>query len=405
MTKRTVWIVLALALVVILAVVMYAPKDSKPAGDINIGVLLGFTGPIETLTPAMADSAELAFKEASDSGKLLGGATIKPIRADSTCVDAAAATTAAERLITADNVVAIYGADCSGVTSATANNVAIPNGVVMVSPSATSPGLSTIEDNGYFFRTVPSDARQGEVLAQIVMDRGINQVAVTYTNNDYGKGLSESFGTAYRALGGKITEVAAHEDGKADYAAEIGVLAAAGGDALVVFGYLDQGGVGMVRAAVDSGAFEQFVFADGMIGGSIVDAIGEPLDGTFGTQPGGDSPETEKFWQYAETIGVDRNGPFRGESYDAAALLVLAMQAAGGADRAGIQANMMAVANAPGEKIGPGELAKGLEILANGGAVNYEGATGVEFNEIGEVFGAYKELEIKDGQFSTVKVH
>ena len=405
MTKRTVWIVLALALVVILAVVMYAPKDSKPAGDINIGVLLGFTGPIETLTPAMADSAELAFKEASDSGKLLGGATIKPIRADSTCVDAAAATTAAERLITADNVVAIYGADCSGVTSATANNVAIPNGVVMVSPSATSPGLSTIEDNGYFFRTVPSDARQGEVLAQIVMARGIGQVAVTYTNNDYGKGLSESFGTAYRALGGNITEVAAHEDGKADYAAEIGVLAAAGGDALVVFGYLDQGGVGMVRAAVDSGAFEQFVFADGMIGGSIIDAIGDPLDGTFGTQPGGDSPETEKFWQYAETIGVDRNGPFRGESYDAAALLVLAMQAAGGADRAGIQANMMAVANAPGEKIGPGELAKGLEILANGGAVNYEGATGVEFNEIGEVFGAYKELEIKDGQFSTVKVH
>ena len=405
MTKRTVWIVLALALVVILAVVMYAPKDSKPAGDINIGVLLGFTGPIETLTPAMADSAELAFKEASDSGKLLGGATIKPIRADSTCVDAAAATTAAERLITADNVVAIYGADCSGVTSATANNVAIPNGVVMVSPSATSPGLSTIEDNGYFFRTVPSDARQGEVLAQIVMARGINQVAVTYTNNDYGKGLSESFGTAYQALGGKITGIAAHEDGKADYAAEIGVLAAAGGDALVVFGYLDQGGVGMVRAAVDSGAFEQFVFADGMIGGSIIDAIGDPLDGTFGTQPGGDSPETEKFWQYAETIGVDRNGPFRGESYDAAALLVLAMQAAGGADRAGIQANMMAVANAPGEKIGPGELAKGLEILANGGAVNYEGATGVEFNEIGEVFGAYKELEIKDGQFSTVKIH
>ena len=81
------------------------------------------------------------------------------------------------------------------------------------------------------------------------------------------------------------------------------------------------------------------------------------------------------------------------------------MQAAGSADRAGIQANMMAVANAPGEKIGPGEIAKGLEILANGGEVNYEGATSVEFNEIGEVFGAYKELEIKDGQFSTVKVH
>ena len=66
--------------------------------NIKIGVILGFTGPIESLTPAMAASAELAFKEASDSGALLGGETIKPIRADSTCVDSAAATTAAATL-------------------------------------------------------------------------------------------------------------------------------------------------------------------------------------------------------------------------------------------------------------------------------------------------------------------
>jgi len=85
----------------------------------------------------MAASAELAFAEASESGKLLGGKTVVGLRADSTCIDAAAASSAAERLITADGVVAIMGADCSGVTTAIANNVAIPNGVVMVSPSAT----------------------------------------------------------------------------------------------------------------------------------------------------------------------------------------------------------------------------------------------------------------------------
>ena len=51
-----------------------------------MGIILGFTGPIETLTPAMAASAELAFKEASDSGSLLGGKKISVERADSTCV-------------------------------------------------------------------------------------------------------------------------------------------------------------------------------------------------------------------------------------------------------------------------------------------------------------------------------
>ena len=168
-------------------------QSDQASGEIKVGVILGFTGPIESLTPTMASSAELAMKEASDSGALLGGATVTSARADSTCVDSAAATSAAERLVTADKVAAIMGADCSGVTTAIANNVAVPNGVTMISPSATSPALTTIEDKGFFFRTAPSDARQGQVLAQVVMDRGIDKVAVTYTNNDYGKGLSDSF--------------------------------------------------------------------------------------------------------------------------------------------------------------------------------------------------------------------
>ena len=77
----------------------------------------------------------MLFKEASDSGSLLGGETITAVRADSTCVDSAAAQSAAEGLI-ADGVAAIMGADCSGVTGAIATNVAVPNGVVMISPSA-----------------------------------------------------------------------------------------------------------------------------------------------------------------------------------------------------------------------------------------------------------------------------
>ena len=78
--------------------------------DIKVGIILGFTGPIESLTPDMASGAELAFKEATDSGELLGGANIIPLRADSTCVDSAAATTAAEDLVS-QGIIAIMGAD------------------------------------------------------------------------------------------------------------------------------------------------------------------------------------------------------------------------------------------------------------------------------------------------------
>ena len=211
--------------------------------DIKMGIILGFTGPIESLTPDMGNSAEMAFKEASNSGQLLGGQRISVIRADSACIDADAAKAAAERLITSDKVAGIMGADCSGVTTAIANNVAVPNGVTMISPSATSPALSTIADNGYFFRTAPSDARQGQVLAEITMERGISNVAVTFTNNDYGKGLSDSYINAYKGLGGKVSAVVPHDEGKADYSAEVATLDASGAGVLAVFGLL-------IRAAV-----------------------------------------------------------------------------------------------------------------------------------------------------------
>ena len=73
----------------------------------------------------------------------------------------------------------MVGADCSGVTTAILQNVAMANGVVMVSPSATSPALSTIEDNDLFFRTAPSDARQGEVVADILTEKGMMSAAMS----------------------------------------------------------------------------------------------------------------------------------------------------------------------------------------------------------------------------------
>ena len=375
------------------------------AADIKVGVILGYTGPLESLTPDMAASAELAFKEVNDSGLLLGGKKIESVRADSTCIDSAAATTAAEKLVTSDKVNAIMGADCSGVTGAIANNVAVPNGVVMVSPSATSPGLSALKDKGYFFRTAPSDARQGEVMAAILKKRGIMEVAVTYTNNDYGKGLADSLKKSYGAVGGKISMVAAHEDGKADYSAEVGALAASGSKHLVVYGYLDQGGKGIIQASLDSGAFENFIVSDGMIGDSLIAAIGDDLNGTIGTLPGSDSKGASSFLDMAGKAGIKQGGPYTGESYDAGALIALAMQAAGSSDRAAIQSKIIAVGNAPGTKIMPGELAKGLKILKDGGDIDYVGASNVEFNDIGEVLGTYKELEVIGGKFETVKVH
>ena len=394
--------------IAVLAIVIYfSTQQSKvtktgAGGEIKMGIILGFTGPIESLTPAMASSAELAFKEASDSGSLLGGSTISTVRADSTCVDSAAATAAAEGVIS-QGVAAIMGADCSGVTGAIATNVAVPNGVVMISPSATSPGLTTLDDKGFFFRTAPSDARGGQILAEITKDRGIDSVAITYTNNDYGKGLADVYEASVKALGITVTSVSAHEDGKADYSSEAATLAAGGGDALAVIGYLDQGGKGVIEASLDAGSFDTFIMSDGMIGQSIVDAIGDDLNKSFGSLPGSTGKGAGVFADVTKAGGIDSSGPYTGESYDAAALIVLAMQAGESADRASIAKNVMGVANAPGTKIYPGELKKGLDLLAQGKQIDYEGATGVTFTDVGEAEGSFLEKEIKNGKFETSK--
>jgi len=386
----------------IAAFIFVSTFTTNTFADIKMGIILGFTGPIESLTPAMRDSAKLAFKEASDSGSLLGGETITVLEGDSTCVDSAAAQAAAEKLL-ADGVVAIMGADCSGVTGAIATNVAIPNGVVMISPSATSPGLTDLDDNGLFFRTAPSDARGGQILADITKDRKIKSVAITYTNNDYGKGLADVYAAAVKAHGIKVTAVASHEDGKADYTAEVSTLAAAGGDAVAVIGYLDQGGKGIIQGSLDSGAFDTFILSDGMIGQSLVDAFGKDLSKSFGSLPGSTGKGAGVFTKVASAGGIDSSGPYTGESYDAAALIVLAMQAGGSADRGSIAKNVMAVANGPGKKIYPGELKKGLDLLAKGKAIDYEGATGVNFTDVGEAFGSFLEKEVKGGKFKTKK--
>ena len=280
--------------------------------------------------------------------------------------------------------------------------MAVPNGVTIISPSATSPALTDIDDKGYFFRTAPSDARQGQVLAQVVMDRGINEVAVTFTNNDYGKGLSDSFVNAFKAMGGSVTAEVPHEDGKGDYGAEVGALAQAGGDVLIVAGYLDQGGKGIIQASLDAGAFDTFVLPDGMIGDSLPEAIGSDLDGSYGTLPAAQGDGVAMFEKLASEAGF-KPGPYAPQSYDAAALMILAMQASGSSDSNKFKAKIMDVANAPGEKINPGELGKALDILAAGGDVDYVGASDVELIGPGESAGSFQEVVIKNKKITPVK--
>jgi branched-chain amino acid transport system substrate-binding protein len=349
----------------------------------------------------MSGGANLAVTEVNASGTYLQG-TINVVQGDSVCIDAAVAIAQAEKMVNDDNVMAIMGPNCSGNTGAVITNVLVPNGIVSISPSATSPALTTLEDGGWFFRTAPSDARQGPVLASIAMSRGQTDMAVTHSNSDYGKGLADAFVTAYEAMGGTVTVMAGHDDDKADYSADVAALSAGGSATLAILGYADTGGRGIIAASEDTGAFSDYVFGDGMISDVTSAAVG---DGSWGTLPSPDAALGTNWKAVAAAGGVDGSGVYSAESYDAMALIILASQAAGSTDRAAIQAQVLNVANAPGNECHAGKLAECLKMISGGLPVDYVGATGVEMDAGGTANGSYAEREVIGGAFTDVKIH
>ena len=374
---------------------------SSALSEIKIGVILGFTGPIESLTPAIAESADIAFKEASDSGLLLNGKTITVIRADSTCNNPSAAIAAAEGVI-AQGVTAILGAVCSEATETILLKSAIPSKVLMISPASTSSSLNNLEDKG-FFRISPSDSRGGQILADITKDRKIKKVAITYTDYNYEKNLAYAFKEAAEKHGIKVTKIISHENNKEDYSSEVATLAAAEGDAVAIFSSIDQGGKEIIQASIDSGAFNKFILSDRMMSQSLIDIFGKKLKKSFGYIPGSISKGASFFNKIAKGQGINSSDPYTGESYDAAALIILAIQASGNTDGASIAKNILTVGNGPGTKIYPGELKKALDLLAKGKKIDYEGVTGINFNENGEAKGSFLEQEVKGGKFKTKK--
>lgn len=125
------------------------------------------------------------------------------------------------------------------------------------------------------------DPRMAQVLAEALVERNVTRVAVTYSDTPYGRSLFQSFIATYKQRGASVETIVAHRDDQSDYFAEVGELAAAAAEHLVIFGYADLGGGKIVRAALDTGSFEKFVFGDAMINDSLVGEVGAALEGSI----------------------------------------------------------------------------------------------------------------------------
>ncbi len=389
-----------LALALASALIGSAPA----AADVKIGFLAGFTGPLKSLAPGMYKGAKLAVKQINDQSGILDGQKIIMPSGDSTCSDITAAVDAAALLVHDEKVLAIVGPLCSGAAIAVYKKVTIPAGITAVSPSATSPAITSLDDGDLVFRTSPSDVYQGNIMARLLLSKGIKQIVITYVNNDWGKGISAELSKAFEAAGGKVSGNMAHEEGKTDYSDVIRSLSSSGVGTLVVLAYANGSGQTVLRQAVESGAFEQFVGGDGMASNTLIAAIGsDKLRGMIVTKPGApDTTGARVFNKFAWADNLNPAGAFVGQSYDATFLLALAIEKNGKDERAGIAQALRAMATPPGEVILPGEWAKAKALIKAGKEINYEGATGsLDFDVAGDVSGVIIEMgvNVREGSF------
>jgi ABC-type branched-subunit amino acid transport system substrate-binding protein len=380
-----------------------APDEEAAEGDpdvLNLGYILPETGQLAFLGPPMISGVELAVQEINDAGGVLGNPI--DLQGGDEAGDTGIAAEEASRLL-ASGVDAIVGAAATGMTLAIIDQVT-GAGVVQCSPSNTGPGLTDYPDDGYYFRTAPTDALQGPVLAERVIGDGNATLAVAARADDYGQGLLDATVGAFEAQGGEVVYQDTYDPEAATFDSVVEDMVNSGADGFVLIAFAE--GAAIVQGLLAAGVETSSMYgADGIAGSAFAEEVdpGNPnvLDGMTFTAPSTQSTSEfdEKLTEFAPDL-EDRL--FAAQAYDCVNIIALAAHAAGSSASADIQSEMINVTNGD---VACGTFVECAEALDAGDTVAYQSAAGdaLEFTENGEPSrGTYDVSEWVDGEFTTV---
>ncbi|ERN40083.1 ABC-type branched-chain amino acid transporter (periplasmic) [Rubidibacter lacunae KORDI 51-2] len=390
--------------------------DSSDSEPLKLGSLLPTTGDLASIGQNMPIAVDLAVKTINACGGVNGQEVIL-IQEDSQ-TDPNAGAAAMSKLVEVDKVAGVVGAFASSVSSA-AVDTAVRNEVLFISPGSTSPVFSQRaeagEFNGYWARTAPPDTYQAAALAKLASERGFETAATVAINNDYGVGFEQVFVESFQEAGGEVV----NSDSPVRYDPKATTFDT---EAAAAFGEAPEAVLGVLYAETGSlllkSAFEQgltkditVLLTDGVYSPDFVKSVGKGAGGSsvlggdievLGTVPGADGQALESLTTlWAEDTGKELTA-FVPHSWDAAILLMLAAQAAGENTGPGIQANLQAVANEPGQEVS--DVCEAMELLRNGEEINYQGASGdIELDDNGDTVGAYDVWTVsEDGSLETI---
>jgi branched-chain amino acid transport system substrate-binding protein len=284
-------------------------------------IRIGLAGPLsDPVGSPMKLSAELAVTEINASGGI-GGRRLELVERDDHG-DPDSAVAVATELYDA-GVVAVVGHVYSGTTLASAG---VYNGgrdpVVQISPSSSSPEVTQAGD--YTFRICPSDLAHGAALAHWARERlNLQRGAVLYLNDEYGRGIRETFDQEFTRLRGEVIENDPYLGARPDLGPYLDRLARRRNLQFVLVAGNRSEAEAALRAARARGITVPFLGGDGLEG---IEEAGTLAEGTYVSAaylPSWGSAANRKFveaYQHHNATAGLPNQPAAG-TYDALYLL------------------------------------------------------------------------------------
>ena len=403
----------ALALAAVAALAPMSATAQAPACTHTAGMVVSLTGAAGRFGQAASKSVELAFNELNKAAGAQGIAGCKlAFDLRDAQSQGSVAVDQARQLVDLKKVPAIIGGIISSVSIPIVTSVTGPAGVVQISPASSSPTLTRMalegKTNGWFFRTITSDALQGTAAAKYALDQGLNNLTIIHVNNDFGVNMLAEFRRAYEALGGKISTVTPYNPAQPSYNAEVTNALKGDPPALYFIGYPGDGTT-IVRTWIQQGGPQKFLFNDGMNAADFIKGVGPQfLANAFGTSSGSTkTPSTEYFATAypAMSGGFDAGAPAADRAFDAGAILGLAIAHAGKFEAAAIRDSIRKVTEPGGEVVhaGPQGFARALQLIREKKPVRYVGVIGaVQFDRNGDIVGPFRTWRITNGEVTTV---
>ena len=402
--KRNFFLALVLILFSLFIMGTSCNKNNPPEKEyINIGLLLPLTGDLGGDDQYMGNAARLAVSEINDAGGLFDK-EIKLIYKDSG-TDSAKSATAAIKIIAEKNIIAIIGGDASSEALAIAP-IAISNNIVQIAPGATSPEYSSLDDNNYCWRTPPSDAFQGKALAKYLKTR-YTTAGIIYVDNSYGKGLKNSFKNEFECRSREVlTEIAFPENPGVEYSFKtlIDSVLSFNPDVVFVIAYYKSGATIINTLTTEGHSTENWYASEALKNNDFITESGNSANGLRGVSPLISRGKSANFFKlnFINKYGEQTfDALWGGYTYDAMALLGLAIKKAEETTPNSIKNALSEISNPPGDTIYAGEWEKAFNIIDKGGDINYQGASGnIDFDENGDVTDTKFEIwEIQNGEY------